>query len=181
MLKINSHQKTICKIIFATLKVPAFRKNWNREAYRKILDEAIRQYAQVTSDGETTWQDLNLYKKHHKFTERAVKILKKKTNKARWNDFHYEHIIPVSVTKKLLEAIHPKKITIKKVYETLKDCEVIILAPEEQNVLDGQKKKLYLLDRQEVNGAGLRSKGNKKERLESIGAKLHDYYIRNHL
>ncbi len=122
-----------------------------------------------------------MYEKHHKFTEKAVEILKDKGDGAKWNDFHYEHIIPVSVTTTSLKEILPEDLTINKVYEILKDCEVIILAPEEQKVLDGQKKELYPLDGQEVNGAGLRASGSKEQRLNSINAQLHKRYIDNSL
>lgn len=155
--------------------------NYSSPGLKDIISQSIRQFPEITSDHKRTWKNVSRYLKHLKISKRASKIIDKNiSNKELWKLLHYEHIEPISVTlKRLIElGINP---SLNQVTEIMKDCEVIILSKEEAKVLDGSKDKLYDLEGKKVYGVGLRSRGTKEERMNSIGIEIDPRYVENKL
>lgn len=186
MKKLNEKQKQYKRFIFVAMTAMKEAKmKWDNDYFHLIL----RHFPEYNSEGRKTWQKLDLYKKHHKFTERAVKVLEEKQNEAGHKDFHYEHIEPVSITKNKLEKIFNSGDFLEKdIEKALSNCEVYILSKNEQRILDGKKgvpviikgNQPVTLDGISVPGAGLQRSGTVKERMDAIGAKIHkDYKNKN--
>lgn len=174
-------QNDICKILFGLLK--ANKNIMVEKGYKDILICILRQYCEITSDGKKTWQKIDLYKKHHKLSVRAVKIIDgyaNKHNPSLWKELHYEHIVPISSVIKKLKDLKDN-FTEQDIFNIMQDCEVIILSKEEAVVLDGNKNKHYMLDGTLIKGRGLKSCGTKAIRLEAINAKIHPKYQNNTL
>ena len=143
------------------LKDENFRKNYHKPGFKKIINELVRQYGEINSDGIKTWQKIELYKKHHKFSIRASELL---SISDYWKDFHYEHIYSVSQTIK--DLIKIDVITRESIINILDKCEVVILTKEESKLLDSN---------------GYKSKGTANERLSFIGAVYCNNFIKNKL
>lgn len=156
---------------------------WNDD-YVKM---AIRHYPTFNKAGVETWKNVDLYKLHHKISVRAGKILDNPS--AVWNDVYYEHIEPVSYTKDVLKKtinnnLYPN-ITRNDIVNTMSGCEVIIISPEEQQILDGSHNKQYPLDDNLYYGFGLRNSGSGQDRWDALanatGAAFDPRYIYNTL
>ncbi|MDO6803024.1 hypothetical protein Q4595_11245 [Wenyingzhuangia sp. 1_MG-2023] len=158
-----------------------FRENYSSPGLKDILNQSIRQYPEITSENKRTWKNIDRYLKHLKISERAAKIIdSNKENKNLWKLLHYEHIEPVSLTiKKLIELDNNP--LIEDVENVMKCCEVIILSKEEANIIDGSIDRVYPLEGKLVKGKGMRSFGNKDERMNSLGIKIDKRYINNKL
>lgn len=149
--------------------------NWS-PSQKIVLKFIVRHYPEILDSGKSSWRNIKLYKKHHRITERAAKVLEESNN---WRDVHFEHITPVKVVyDKLIELENPTK---EKITEIMSESEVIVLSKEEAVVLDGSINKLYPLDGNMVSGKSLKSKGSREERLSAINAKLSKKYINNSL
>jgi len=142
----------------------------------------LRWYPQLSINGFDVYK-LSFIEKlsNWRITNRAieafwleVKNLPANTKKTRlteiFNQFtHPEHNVPVQVMK--LKLIELDDFSIEKVRLTLTtDYEVILISKEEENVLNGAINKSYLLDNNEISGAGLRKKGEAAQRLQAVNA-----------
>ena len=178
MKKLTPYQENVINFLYETIKSV---REGKFQIHIGFIHDCIRNYPEIAIDGKGSWQKIERYKKYHRISERAAKLLENGQYKD-WRDFHYEHVIPASVTKKrILSLINKEDFQKSDVQEALSDSEVIILTKEEARVLDGSPNKTYLLEGHEVTGAGMKTSGTLEERLESIGASLSKKYINNNL
>jgi len=175
--QLSGYQLFAAKAIHFMLSDPHFRENYRKVGYRNIFGDLIRQYPEINTNGDKTWTKIALYKKCHRFTERAAELLEAGNYKS-WKDFKYEHITPVKVILEDLMVLGEDP-AMDDVVKVLSQSEVIILTKEE--ALDGSAYQQYSLDAEMVFGAGLRSCGRMEERLEAIGATLASKYSSNSL
>lgn len=174
-------QKEIISLIHFMLNSKYFRDNYSSPGLKDILNQAVRQYPEITSDNKRTWKNVDRYTKHLKISERAASIIDlNKGNKDLWKLLHYEHIEPVSVTINKLVRLG-KNPSLGLVEKVMRNCEVIILSKEESNVIDGSTDKKYPLDGRLVYGKGLRAAGDKNKRLKSLNIEIDLRYINNKL
>jgi hypothetical protein len=180
----NTFQEEVIKLIHHSLSSEEFYNNLkeNKDGYKEVFKQFIRQYSGISSTGKNTWKKVDLYKKHHKITERAARIIDTYQGKPNelWKKLHYEHIYPISQVVDALVRLEQNP-DIDKIKEIMEKNEVIILSKEEANVLDGSPKKLYELDGKQVEGKGLRVKGTPEERLKAIDATIDKRYSNNSL
>lgn len=198
----NDSQSTICQIILSMLQQVYFRNNLtNNESFKYIFNQTIRQYAEVNHNNTKTYNKIELLITHHEFSERAYNLLCQeleceeninrenliemtneehvRLNNTIWNTLHREHIVPVSVLINNLLGI--EELTLDAVKNIMQENKVIVLTKEESNVLDGSPNREYLLDGEYVNGMGMRNNGTRQERLDAIGAEIHENTINNTL
>ena len=142
------------------LKNKLFRDNYKKVGFSKIIQELVRQYPEINNEGKKTWQKIDLYKKHHKWSIEATCLLNQNP-KLSHAELHYEHIVPVSVIiARLMNLNIPDKKTIT---EVLQDAEVVIITKEQRKIID----------------SGMKAKGTKSEREKFINLKYDEAYILN--
>ena len=170
-------QRQLLELIHTILN----KTDYLKPGLKDNLDLAIRHFPEITSDEEPTWRKIDLYLSHLRISERGAKIIDANYgNNDLWKLVHFEHIVPVSVTRKDLQELG-KNPTLSDVKKVLIETEVIILSKEEAKVLDGRIDKSYPLEGKLVNGKGLQRRGTKKERLESLNIKIDKRYRKNKL
>lgn len=130
-------QKFAIKQLNLLLSNKEFKKNYKNPGYKKMINTIVRHYLEITEDGKTTWTNVEMYKKHFKISERAMKKIEESnlSNKEIWREVHFEHIFPIALTINCLIMLeNPSVLEIEKVMEF---SEIIILSKEEVAVLDG--------------------------------------------
>ncbi|MBC8548757.1 MAG: hypothetical protein H8D23_03815 [Candidatus Brocadiales bacterium] len=137
---------------------------------------AIRHFPDINSEDKKTYQKVELYKRYHRISERAAKIIDKHEGEDDvYKLLYYEHIIPVSSTISALLDLgrNPSREAVR---EVLSETEVIILSKEESKILDGNVNSMYPLEEEKFHGMGLKSRGSKAERLNSMNIKFDKRY-----
>lgn len=174
-------QEEIIRIIHFMLNSNYFRVNYSTPGLKDIINQAIRQYPEITSGKKRTWKNVDRYLKYLKISERASNIIDRNSGvKELWKLLHYEHIEPVSLTiKKLIDL--GEKPSFNDVKKIMNNCEVIILSKEEANIIDGSIDKMYLLEGELIRGKGMRATGTKSERLNAVEIKIDERYKENKL
>lgn len=171
-MKMTPVQNEIFLLIHYILNSEYYRANHSKHGLRDILKSAIRHFPDVNCENQKTYLKVELYKRHHRISERAAKLIDNYNGKGELHKLlHYEHIVPVSSTINALLSLgeSPSR---ESVLEVLSDTEVIILSKEESKVLDGNIDLIYQLEGSETHGKGLKSTGTKAERLKSINVKF---------
>jgi len=179
---VNIFQEEVCKIIHFTLGSRIFYDKILTSGYKEIFVQFLRQFSGISSTGKNTWKKIDLYKKHHRISDRAAKIIDGYGGDINelWKELHYEHIIPNSVLmRKLINLGFAPDIEMVK--NVMSQSEVVILSREEAKLLDGSETKEYPLEGKLVFGKGMKSKGEPKERLKIICATFDKRYSSNKL
>jgi hypothetical protein len=174
-------QNEIFLLIHYILNSEYYRDNFSKPGLKEIFKSAIRQFPENNSENKKTYKKVELYKRHHKISERAAKIIDNYDGEGElYKLLHYEHIVPVSST--ILDLLklgeNPSR---EAVSDVLSETEVIILSKEESNILDGNVEKMYPLEESMVHGKGMKSSGTKAERLSSIDIRIDKRYAKNML
>lgn len=158
----------------------------NSEEFQPVLqivrNALVRQYPEHPDNKGSTWQDIESYKQYFFWSPRAVRAYRKahadKISKekeialSKSGILHFEHIVPNNVIlEKLLnlKATNTETISIEEVKKVLEQSSIIILSKEEAKRLDGNQSKHYEVEGIHMKGCGMRSRGERRERLEALG------------
>lgn len=153
-LSANPFQVFTIRLIHHVLNDELFRSHYNEQGFKKILLFIVRHYPEIAPDGKTTYQNIESYKKYYKFTEKALEALDAYVCDKAHKSVSFEHIIPNKVLMDNLLSLGENP-SIDMITSVMEESEVIIMSPEETNTL---------------NQKGLRSSGNKDERINVSGA-----------
>lgn len=146
-----------------------------------IRNALIRQYHEHPNNVESTWQDIESYKTHFQWSPRAFRAYSSALQNgmseseialSKNNILHFEHIVPNHlILKKIIMLKKPSNehITPEQVKSMLDQSAIVILSKEEAEVLDGNPNKSYIVEGERRQGCGLRSKGDRNDRLASLG------------
>lgn len=147
-----------------------------------MIDTLVRHYPEPNQAGYLAYQDIDFYRRHFKWSKRAVCEYLKFPKGTKSEDYckkiKMEHIVPVKIIMDelflYLQTHPPGKVIKTDIEKILDQSEVIIVSVEERDVLDGSTGKKYPLTDtdypysvQKVYGAGLRSCGTKLQRMSS--------------
>ena len=175
-MKMKPVQNEIFNLIHYILNSEYYRDNYSKHGLIDILKSAIRHFPDVNSENKKTYLKVELYKRHHRISERAAKIIDNHDGGGDVHKLlHYEHIIPVSSTILALLSLG-KNPSQEAVHQVLSETEVIILSKEESKILDGNVNTMYQLEDSKEYGKGMKSHGTKAERLNSINIKFDKRY-----
>ncbi len=179
--KMTPVQEEIFKLIHYILNSEYYRDNYKKKGLREILVSAIRHFPDINSEDKKTYQKVELYKRYHRISERAAKIIDTHYGETDLRQLlNYEHIVPVSVTINDLLNLGENP-SLEAVSRVLGETEVIILSKEESKILDGNVNTMYQLEESKEYGKGMKSSGTKAERLNSINIKFDERYPENEL
>jgi hypothetical protein len=178
-MKMTPVQNEICKLVYHILNSSYYRINYSKHGLKDIFKQAIRQFPESNSEDKKSYKNVALCLRHHRISERATKIIDNHDGKTDlWQLLHYEQIVPVSVTISDLLNLGENP-NLEAVRDILGETEVVILSKEEAKILDGNVDSMYPLDGKSFPGRGLKSKGSKAERLNSVKIITDKRYVGN--
>lgn len=179
-MRLTEYQEFVIKTLEFQLNEPWIRMKLKQNGIKDMVKLMTRHYPEYTFEGKKAYQNLERYKKHHRITTRAAKVI---DSGGTAKDVHPEHLLPnEQVFQELLRLCQSEdEISREDITEILSKSEMIIVSKEEAGVLDGNKDEKYPLDGKLVYGSGLKKCGTPEERLNAIGATFDQRYMKNTL
>lgn len=119
MAKKTHYQKFVIKCLFQMFKTTP-RTILNQPGIRKkIIDSMVRHYPEITNAGSLTYTNIGLYRRHFKWSERAVH-----TCSGSAASVHTEHIVPVNDCMLRLYAL-PSNFTIRDLMRVFDEYQIV--------------------------------------------------------
>lgn len=172
----------------------------------KIIGPMVRHYPEITSTGNTTYQNIHLYRIHFRWSVNATLPNFPTSHK----QVHTEHIVPVGDCMRRLFAL-PVNFTLREMVKVFDDYEIVNIFPKvqipkgqkilvngqtytvddlivKQNhnfnlIIDNKYEQMIISHAEEnvIRRAGFISTGTKLQRMIAGGITLYPPYINNHL
>lgn len=179
-MRLTEYQEFVVRTLVFQLNDSWIRTRLKQNGVKDVVKLMTRLYPEFTFDGKKAYRSVARYKKHHRITTRAAKII---DNGGSYKEVHTEHIYPnEQVFQELLALCKAKEnVTREDIINILSKSEMIIISQEEKSVLDGKPKDEFSLDGKSVYGAGLKFTGTREERLKAIQATFDPRYEKNSL